>query len=65
MRAERDIKRYPRGGRPVQVRPPYRTPGADGHGVYPRRSRYQRSTRVRAFVDFLAHASGQAGRAAG
>ncbi|SDE77855.1 transcriptional regulator, LysR family [Variovorax sp. CF079] len=62
MRAEWDINRYLRSGRLVQVLPQYRTPGADIYAVYPQR--YQLSTRVRAFVDFLAQALGQAGRAA-
>jgi DNA-binding transcriptional LysR family regulator len=63
MRAEWDIDRHLRSGRLVQVLPQYRTPGADIYAVYPQR--YQLSTRVRAFVDFLAHALGQAERAAG
>ncbi|MBT2302564.1 LysR family transcriptional regulator [Variovorax paradoxus] len=62
MRAEWDINRYLRSGRLVQVLPQYRTPGADIYAVYPQR--YQLSTRVRAFVDFLALALGQGERAA-
>jgi len=63
MRAEWDINRYLRSGRLVQVLPQYRTPGADIYAVYPQR--YQLSTRVRAFTDFLAQALGQTERAAG
>jgi len=54
MRAEWDIARYLRSGRLVQVLPGYRTPEADIHAVYPQR--HQLSTRVRAFVDFMAAA---------
>ena len=61
MRAEWDIARYLRSGRLVQVLPGYRTPEADIHAVYPQR--HQLSTRVRAFVDFMASAlaKGEAG----
>ncbi len=59
MRAEWDIERHLRSGRLVQVLPSYRTPGADIYAVYSQR--YQLSTRVRAFVDFLAQAFGQSG----
>lgn len=61
MRAEWDIARYLRSGRLVQVLPGYRTPEADIHAVYPQR--HQLSTRVRAFVDFMAAAlaKGEAG----
>lgn len=52
MRAEWDIKRHLRSGRLVQVLPSYQTPGADIYAVYSQR--YQLSTRVRTFVDFLA-----------
>lgn len=52
MRAEWDINRYLRSGRLLEVLPQYRTPGADIYAVYPQRHRL--STRVRAFVDFLA-----------
>jgi len=52
MRAEWDIERYLRNGRLVQVLPQYFTPDADIHAVYPQR--HQSSTRVRAFVDFVA-----------
>jgi DNA-binding transcriptional LysR family regulator len=52
MRAEWDIARYLRTGRLVQVLDDYRTPGADIFAVYPQR--HQTSTRVRAFVDFIA-----------
>ena len=63
MRAEWDIARYLRSGRLVQVLPGYRTPEADIHAVYPQR--HQLSTRVRAFVDFMAAAlaKGEAGGA--
>ncbi len=54
MRAEWDIARYLRSGRLVQVLPGYCTPEADIHAVYPQR--HQLSTRVRAFVDFMAAA---------
>lgn len=65
MRAEWDIARYLRSGRLVQVLPGYRTPEADIHAVYPQR--HQLSTRVRAFVDFMAAAlaKGEAGGAGG
>jgi len=52
MRAERDIERYLKSGRLVQVLPQYATPDADIHAVFPQHHRL--STRVRAFVDFLA-----------
>jgi DNA-binding transcriptional LysR family regulator len=52
MRAEWDIERYLKSGRLVQVLPQYATPDADIHAVFPQHHRL--STRVRAFVDFLA-----------
>jgi len=52
MRAEWDIERYLKNGRLVQVLPQYSTPDADIHAVYPQR--HQMSSRVRAFVDFVA-----------
>jgi DNA-binding transcriptional LysR family regulator len=52
MRAERDIDRYLRNGRLVQVLPHHFTPDADIHAVYPQR--HQLSARVRSFVDFVA-----------
>lgn len=57
MRAEWDIQHHLRSGRLVQVLPQYRTPGADIYAVYSQR--YQLSTRVRAFVDFLAQTLGR------
>ena len=52
MRAEWDVSSCLRSGRLVQVLPQYHTPDADIYAVYPQR--HQRSTRVRAFVDFIA-----------
>ena len=52
MRAEWDIQRYLRSGRLVPVLPQWETPEADLYAVYPQR--LQLSTRVRAFVDFIA-----------
>ena len=57
MRAEWDIERHLKSGRLVQVLPQYQTPGADIYAVYPQR--HQLSTRVRAFVDFLAEGLGR------
>lgn len=57
VRAEWDIERHLRSGRLVQVLPQYWTPDADIHAVYPKR--HQLSTRVRAFVDFMAHCFAQ------
>jgi LysR family transcriptional regulator, transcriptional activator for dmlA len=51
MRAEWDVASCLRNGRLVQVLPQYHTPDADIYAVYPQR--YQMSTRVRAFVDFI------------
>jgi LysR family transcriptional regulator, transcriptional activator for dmlA len=52
MRAEWDIKEYLSDGRLVVVLPDHDTPGADIYAVYAQR--HQLSTRIRAFVDFLA-----------
>ena len=54
MRAEWDVERYLKGGRLVQVLPQYATPDADIHAVFPQHHRL--STRVRAFVEFMAQA---------
>lgn len=51
MRAEWDVNQHLRTGRLIHVLPKYHTPDADIRAVYPQR--YQRSARVRAFVDFL------------
>ncbi len=56
MRAEWDVARHLREGRLVQVLPQWDTPEADIHAVYPQR--LQLSTRVRAFVGFLAESLG-------
>lgn len=58
MRAEWDVERYLKNGRLVQVLPQYATPDADIYAVYPQR--HQRAARVRAFVEFVAAALGQA-----
>jgi DNA-binding transcriptional LysR family regulator len=52
MRAEWDIARHLESGRLVTVLPQFHTPDADIYAVYPQR--HQLSTRVRAFVDFVA-----------
>jgi LysR family transcriptional activator of dmlA len=52
MRAEWDISRYLDSGRLVQVLHDYQTPDADIYATYVQR--HQLSTRVRAFVDFVA-----------
>jgi LysR family transcriptional regulator, transcriptional activator for dmlA len=54
MRAEWDVARYLQSGRLVPVLAQWRTPEADIHAVWPQR--HQHSTRVRAFVEFLAAA---------
>ncbi|MBL8310376.1 MAG: LysR family transcriptional regulator [Burkholderiales bacterium] len=54
MRAEWDIARYLHSGRLVQILPQWETPDADIYAVY--REQLQLSTRVRAFVDFVAEA---------
>ncbi len=52
MRAEWDVDDYLRDGRLVTVLAGYDTPSADIYAVYAQR--HQMSTRIRAFVDFLA-----------
>lgn len=52
MRAEWDVARHLKSGRLVEVLPQHRTPDADIYAVWPQR--HQHSTRVRAFVDFMA-----------
>ncbi|OXH84056.1 LysR family transcriptional regulator, partial [Burkholderia multivorans] len=52
MRAEWDIRDYLADGRLVVVLQDYETPSADIYAVYAQR--HQMSTRIRAFVDFLA-----------
>ena len=52
MRAEWDVAEHLRAGRLVEVLPDYRTPAADIYAVYPQR--HKASTRVRAFVEFVA-----------
>lgn len=52
MRAEWDINEYLADGRLLVVLPDYETPSADIYAVYAQR--HQLSTRIRAFVDFLA-----------
>jgi len=52
MRAEGGIDEYLADGRLVAVLPGYDTPSADIYAVYAQR--FQMSTRIRAFVDFLA-----------
>lgn len=52
MRAEWDINDYLEDGRLVAVLPEYETPNADIYAVYS--PRHQMSTRIRAFVDFIA-----------
>lgn len=61
MRAEWDIERYLRSSRLVQVLPQWETPEADIYAVYPQR--LQLSTRVRAFVDFVAQSFGSIAQA--
>lgn len=60
LRAEWDIQRYLGSGRLVQVLADYRTPPADIYAVHPQR--HQTSTRVRAFVDFVAASFAQLDR---
>ncbi len=52
MRAQWDIVAHLRSGRLVQILPTFETPDADIFAVYPQR--HQHSTRVRAFVEFMA-----------
>ncbi|PMS34989.1 LysR family transcriptional regulator [Trinickia symbiotica] len=62
MRAEWDIDEYLADGRLVAILPGYDTPSADIYAVYAQR--HQMSTRIRAFVDFLArHLEGARGSA--
>ncbi len=56
MRAEWDVARHLRNGDLVQVLPQWETPEADIHAVYPQR--LQLSSRVRAFVEFMAASLG-------
>jgi DNA-binding transcriptional LysR family regulator len=56
MRAEWDIARHLQSGRLVQLLPQWETPEADIYAVWPQR--LQLSTRVRAFVDFVAESFG-------
>lgn len=60
MRAEWDIERHLRSGRLVLVLPQWETPEADLYAVFPQR--LQLSTRVRAFVDFVAQQFAALGR---
>jgi DNA-binding transcriptional LysR family regulator len=62
MRAEWDLGAWLKSGRLVQVLPQYHTPDADIYAVY--LQRHHASTRVRAFVDFIAVALGEEARAA-
>ena len=61
MRAEWDVGAWLKSGKLVQVLPQYHTPDADIHALY--LQRHQASTRVRAFVDFIAAALGEEARA--
>ncbi|RZU02934.1 LysR substrate-binding domain-containing protein [Rivibacter subsaxonicus] len=56
MRAEWDVARHLHSGRLVPVLPQWDTPEADVYAVYPQR--LQLSTRVRAFVEFIAESFG-------
>jgi len=60
LRAEWDVDRYLRSGRLVQVLPQYVTPEANIYAVY--QQRYQLSSRIRLFVDFLAERFAAFGR---
>jgi DNA-binding transcriptional LysR family regulator len=57
MRAEWDIASCLRSGALVHVLPAYHTPDADIYAIYPQR--HQMSTRVRAFVEFIAESFGR------
>ncbi|MBR7943537.1 LysR substrate-binding domain-containing protein [Burkholderia cenocepacia] len=57
MRAEWDLRDYLADGRLVVVLPDHETPSADIYAVYAQR--HQMSTRIRAFVDFLAEELGR------
>jgi LysR family transcriptional regulator, transcriptional activator for dmlA len=61
MRAEWDVARHLKSGRLVAVLPQWALPEADLYAVVPQRQ--QLSTRVRAFVDFVAEAFAALGRA--
>ncbi|MFL6715773.1 MAG: LysR substrate-binding domain-containing protein, partial [Burkholderiaceae bacterium] len=52
LRAEWDVKDYIEKGRLVRLLPGYDTPDADIYAVYPQQHRA--TTRVKAFVDYLA-----------
>ena len=56
MRAEWDVAGHLRDGRLVQVLPQWETPESDIYAVYPQR--LQMSSRVRAFVQFIADTLG-------
>jgi len=58
MRAEWDVAPHLKSGRLVQVLPAWETPEADVYAIWPQR--LQLSTRVRAFVEFMAAALGRA-----
>lgn len=57
MRAEWDLRDYLADGRLIVVLPDHETPSADIYAVYAQR--HQMSTRIRAFVDFLADEMGR------
>ena len=63
MRAEWDVNRHLAQGLLEPVLPQYHTPAADIYAVYPQR--HQFSTRVQAFVGFLAEALAASGTLAG
>lgn len=63
MRAEWDVNRHLAQGLLEPVLPHYQTPAADIYAVYPQR--HQFSTRVQAFVGFLAEALAASGAPAG
>lgn len=52
MRAEWDVARHLKSGRLVPVLAAWETPEADIYALWPQRLQW--STRVRAFVDFMA-----------
>ena len=56
MRAEWDVARHLRSGRLIAVLPQWETPEADVYAVWPQRQ--QLSSRVRAFVAFIAESFG-------
>lgn len=58
LRAEWDVKEYIAKGRLVRLLPGYDTPDADIYAVFPQQHRS--TTRVKAFVDYLAASFGQA-----